>query len=363
MKKKLLFYFLIFLVAQISFAQKDTVFYKNGKILIGEFGIASSRLSLYVGTDIHKKIFPITLAKFFSKGKYYYPVELTLYGKSNMYIAERVLDGACIDLLMLDLDVENPSNYYKNFTRKFFFVQNGRIILINGSNLDAFYKVYFGKCYDSEENENLENTYNSIISVLNNYNKCSNRSEVIENQKVKIIKGYGIGVDAGFFSNKIYGYLSKKITNGKGSNYGLSSNVKLIGNMAITVELGKEQSSMETKDSIIQYNSVYSVTSRTHIEDITMQRSYLSVTFSKFFQISPKLELSVGVGGLFGKYTKAEGEINFNYQFFNKPVVYEKPKPVFDIDNKKLNPTIGLIAQLHIEYFPIKNLVPRPLNG
>ena len=216
---------LSFLIPCLVYGQAlDSLYLKTGKIVTGNFTFSEDKSFVFSNNDATKELYASTAERFVKKGKSYLPVELFIDGTSKIFFAEKVFVGE-ISILEFDALKAATKQDYNTNKLKYFLLRNGKTTLVSRQGLDAFYKVYLGDCYKSKDNKNLDNRYNSIVDVLNNYYKCKNPNKKIITKR-KYVEGYAFGFSTGFGSMKVRPSILERQQSGEILDYFRNADIK-----------------------------------------------------------------------------------------------------------------------------------------
>jgi hypothetical protein len=334
----------------ISYSQnRDTIFYKNGKISTGFFNLSVDYDFLSIKENYQQRVYPIDVRSLTLDSKIYLPVSVNILGeKAKVYFAEKLSSGE-ISILELNTTVKNV------YLRKFFFYKDGYTTTISENNLDDFYKTYLKDCYKSLDNKNLVYSYNSIASVLENYAICKkiNKNLLIPNRH--IVQNYGIGIALGinwtqpkslinyFGKNKI---VKPKIY-GIGQSIGISGQVKLKNNQIICLSTNSQKASLYPNDTVKWYDNTIYLTKGVYFKDNTFQNWNTILSFSQFFKVRQKLELGIGVGACFGRLKQKKYQAVTYEQLLNFTPKYEN---ITLLDFTSSNYFLGVLGNLELNY-------------
>lgn len=357
----------------------DSLFFKTDKIVTGNYIFSEDKSFVFSSNDETKKFYASTVNKFVKKGKTYLPVELFIDGTSKIFLAEKVLTGE-ISILEFDALKAATKKDYNTNKLKYFLLRNGKFTPINEQNLDAFYKVYLGDCYKSVENKKLDNRYNNIVSVLNNYYNCKDPKQK-KISKRKYIEGYALGFSVGVGSTKVRPLISERQKSGEILDYFKNASIKgssqifapyfkldLVKNRSIYLQGFFQTQKVASQDTFFVSSHIYQLYLPGKIDPIlnTDITSYYADYYINMLGITAMIEQNFNIrkfksGGAFGfSISKTSKYIDNSTQYVESNVKKNKiftQTPLFDFNNNAgYNITYGFNFRFKIEY-PITNKV------
>jgi hypothetical protein len=378
MKKVIIF--CVFLTPALIYGQSlDSLFFKTGKIATGYFTFFEDKSFVFYSNDDAKKLYANTIDKFVKKGKTYLPVEIFVGGVSKIFLAEKVFSGE-ISILEFDALKAATRDDYNTNEFKYYFLKDKKITPISWQNLDAFYKVYLGDCYKSSENKNLDNRYNSIVSVLNNYYNCKDPKQK-KITKRKYVEGYALGFGVGLGSLKVIPSISERHPSGEIINYFRNANIKgnsqifasyfkldLVKNRSIYLQSFFQTQKVASQDTFFVSSDTYQLYLPGIIDPFlnTDILSYYADYNINMLGVTALIEQNFNirrlkVGGVFGfSVAKTAKYTDCSTIYIKSTVPHSKAvntARLFDFkDNASLNITYGFNFRFKIEY-PITSTI------
>ena len=100
--KKVIIFCSILIPSFIYGQSLDSLFFKTGKVVTGNFTFSEDKSFVFFSNDDSKEFYASTVDKFIKKGKIYLPIELFIDGIGKIFFAEKVLSG---EISILEFEV------------------------------------------------------------------------------------------------------------------------------------------------------------------------------------------------------------------------------------------------------------------
>ncbi len=174
MKLKVFILLLFSFVFTEAKSQNDSIVYKNGKVVVGNFQISNGKD--YILQKNKNTLIPVQDMEYFSsRGTVFIPV---MYGNDEMngiFLAEQIVKSE-IGLLELEITIVS----YNIKIIQYYLYRNKKASRVSEKNMAAFYKTYFNDCaaFQNKINNDYNYTSNGIIEVINTYKNCINSKNV-----------------------------------------------------------------------------------------------------------------------------------------------------------------------------------------
>jgi hypothetical protein len=337
----------------MSYTQSmDTVFYKNGTILVDSFKFSTNQNLVIFKVNQQKTIAAENILRLKIDKKEYVSVTASFLNEApRVYLAER-LDNERISIFQL-LHISEKGETFK----KYFFYKDGKITEIDEMHLNAFYQIYLKNCYNPSENRHLIYDYENISLVLKKYFNCKNRVVKTNNLRKKAwVTNYGVGLNIGeniiansfFYDNKTHE--NNKI--GCGVVYGINGQINFKYRCALNIGLNFQNIKLNANDSLSFYDDILHLTEKYYFNNFSYRMWNVGLSFNKHFRIDNKLEISVGMGTRFEKVIATKGKFLKSEQ-----VLSEIPKYSTELELLNTRGKLGVeLLRLGLVYFPTKNM-------
>lgn len=275
-------------------AQSDTLRFSDGQVKVGNYRVSYNKQRVESKTNLKEEYDASSILMFSTKDALYRSVKITINGNSTNYMAKRLVESN-VGLYGIDF----PAGYFNTNSVPqsfFYFDKKGVLTYINRANLEAFYRDYFGSCFDAIKEKLLLYNENSITKVLNTYNKCldpSAEEKLVEPPlKVFSISAFG-GIHKLTHNPKYITYEDGKFQD-DGSNFGLGLNFELRNRLSLGFDIRYSMHEVESP-TLNTYLNPGLIVSEYNMVGVHINCSY-RIPFRKF---AVKPGLGVGFSELF----------------------------------------------------------------
>jgi|GEM_PF-6661671 len=227
-------------------AQTDSLWLKNGTLKTGGYKVSHNNQKVESIQNPNESYDAPSVRMLATKDGLYATISLYADGSNGEYLAKRLMDSV-VDLYGVDF----PSGYFNanSIAQSFyFFEKDGIFTYVNKVNLEAFYTTYFGSCYDGIAKKTLFYNANSIIKMLNAYNKCLNpdfKEQVVE-PHLKAFKVYVIGGGHRLTHNPKYFDYEGGDFRDEGMELGIGFNWELVSKLNLGLEFHFSKHTVES---------------------------------------------------------------------------------------------------------------------
>ncbi|MBI1227673.1 MAG: hypothetical protein GC192_20735 [Bacteroidetes bacterium] len=311
-------------------AQTDSLWFSDGQVKIGNYKVSYNKQKVESKTNQKEEYDASSILMLSTKDAFYRSVKITITGNPAYYMAKRLVES---NVRLYGINF--PAGYFNTNSVPqsfFYFEKEGVLTYINKANLEAFYRDYFGSCFDAIKEKSLLYNENSITKVLNAYNKCldPNAEEKLVESSLKVISisAFG-GIHKLTHNPKYITYEDGKFKD-DGSDFGIGLNFELRNNLNLGFDI------------MYSIHEVESPTIKTYINpgliisEYNMVGAHINCSYKiAFGKIAVKPGLNVGFSKLFNyKETRIQPIVltpPFNADYFTFEQLFYDFYPYLDL--------------------------------